>query len=1280
MRLRRVIRVVLPLAAVGFAFLVARHFYLGWIADLRSPGGPLDGRTPGLKEGAEEIHAKPFRHIVSENVDVTRRDKAGRTVMRFFADRIEHVSKTGSVVTRPRIQHFSKGGETIALAGDEAEIVRTRPEGLSLDDIQSGTIRGNVVLSHDRGTPDDSLDDVFVTLDELTFDNQAYEMATDGPVVLVSSDMDLTARRMRIAIDRETGRVSAMTFAEDIMATFARGDRLRMDLLKAPNGLPREAPAAGTGEPAAPEEASPGEVPASGRPAGPAASPPPPAPAGPTPAAAGKDDARETWRIDLAGDVDARQLDQRLLCDRLRLYSETAAPSPRPAPAKAADGELGTRNSELGTQALRSAQGDSDRSREAQGALAQAPAPQAQGLGPPAPDAPPLIVIADGPLTITPMDAAERQALGDAVHEVSAVGRPAVVLDGRLRAEGAEIVYNTRSGRGRMDGKDEPILIEEPDRLRVAGGRLEFERDPAAARLVGRGDLKARVATQGLTGVRPRAGEAEAPAALEAAWEDQMRLAFYPLAADAPAGSVPEIRRAEFHGQAAVKQEDGTLRGDHLVIHFFPSEVRRYAIVMPKFGDGASAARILDWKVKAGDKIDKGAVLAVVQAEPPADAPPTAGLLPAPAPPAAPPGLGAPGPAAGLPPAPAPPTAAAPPPAGAPAPPAAPKPLKAELRSSRDGRILTLERAVGDVVPFGRVILHLEARSTQAVERLVGQGDVFIQRQGPADAEANKTPGVVSAGPPSGPSGKRHRVPFSPPAAPGPGPAEGLGQIGDIRCQDLDLGFARSPDGGSQPKELKAAGEVAIHDPKGRLRAEDLTVRFARDAGGRLDASFLEARGAVLIEREDLYAEGEYVKRDLAASRLVLEGKPAVARERDRRIAGESIEFLPAERKARARGRGQIEMPASTDLRGQEVREPRTLRIQWTQGMYLEDARNFASFDGGVVATVGPALLECERLWVCFKDRPDSAGAAPGPAGAAPGPPGNAASAARNAERGTRNVERAAAAASDADPIRAKAIERVLAEGTVHAVEQPLDDDGAVRLRMEMTGQDLTYLQEDRKAYMRKPGRLAILARDPPEGGRRGPGLSPEEAAAAREGVPPPGYSWTTVSWADRMAYDDSAGQAYFKGNVDAAYAGRSVPLAVPAGARREASRVRIASETLQIAFDRQEVPTGRPQAVTAGPADPLGQRMDLKALVADEGVRMWFDERRGSGHRLVYQGPPEEIVRVLSGPAGLARFWQENEAKQEFGALVAQTITYYPATGRVETIGQRLLSGAAGP
>ena len=83
-------------------------------------------------------------------------------------------------------------------------------------------------MVHDRGTPDDHTDDIVANLDQISFNNDTFELSTDGPVVLVSMDMQMTARKMRVALDRTTRRLSTMTFLEDIRLSMDVGDKARL--------------------------------------------------------------------------------------------------------------------------------------------------------------------------------------------------------------------------------------------------------------------------------------------------------------------------------------------------------------------------------------------------------------------------------------------------------------------------------------------------------------------------------------------------------------------------------------------------------------------------------------------------------------------------------------------------------------------------------------------------------------------------------------------------------------------------------------------------------------------------------------------------------------------------------------------------------------------------------------------------------------------------------------------------------------------------------------------
>jgi hypothetical protein len=132
---------------------------------------------------------------------------------------------------------------------------------------------------------------------------------------------------------------------------------------------------------------------------------------------------------------------------------------------------------------------------------------------------------------------------------------------------------------------------------------------------------------------------------------------------------------------------------------------------------------------------------------------------------------------------------------------------------------------------------------------------------------------------------------------------------------------------------------------------------------------------------------------------------------------------------------------------------------------------------------------------------------------------------------------------------------------------------------------------------------------------------------------------------------------------------------------------VRLESADLQAIFSEKPAPEAAgaaqppqpgapkpPQPEPTQPAKPdvpREERMAVEKILADGGVRLWVDDRRGTCERLVYQRDPEEI-RLYRGMDDWARLWQQNEASQEFGEIVARVISFVPATGRINVVEQQ--------
>ena len=1067
MTFRRVMLVVLPLLGATFVFMVLRYVYIDWESSLVRRQTIPGQETLTVPVGRVEMPtSKGALHEKSTNVNLVRKDKQGRLEMLFRADSLDHPEANKTDIERPQLQFFTRNNEIITLMADRGTM--TSKAGLAnIADIETGILTGHVVIVHDRGTPDDHSDDIYISVEDLKFNNETYELSTDGPVILVGLEMSLSARRMRLTLDRHTRRINTMTFMEDIFASLEAGNKLASFMGPPQEGKPAAAPAA----------------------KGPSAA------GAATPAA--EAERGEFWRIDLAGDVDAQQAAQRLTCDHFVFYNASGGGQ------KAPPAETGKKPD------------------AAKKTLAEEPETRPEGwarnhakfLQPDAP--PPLVVVADGPLIITPVDAAERKAHAEEMGLAVAIGNPVTVDDAQTHIVGSDVRYNRNTGWGSVVGKGAPMLLEQPGRLRLTGDRLDFDRRQLTAEVQGEGQLRALVQAASLSGSQksktPAPGAApEPPSTLEASWTRGMRLDFYRLPTEDRSG-MGEIRRAAFHGGALLKQQDGTLKGDDLTIDFFK----------PEAGRG------------------------------------------------------------------------------------------------------------------------------QAVERLVGHGDVFLKNQ-----------------PPEG----------QPPPADGSKPSSKLA-IGDITCQDLDIAFIRDAAGSTQPKELKANGAkasrkaeerlVVINDPQGKIQAQDLTVTFGTNEKGNREAQFLDAIGEVNIQREDLNAEGDHVRRNLEDGTILLEGRPARAKRGQTRIVGPRIDFSQADGRAVVRGAGELEMPASTDLRGRPRAKAEPMLVRWRNGMLFEDKRNFAQFDGAVRAFTGGSRLAYERLWIYFADRPDKPADTKPRATVAVVPAMATAAAPAGKEKAKPD------AGGMQDLFGRKSLIRVLAEKDVHAVDQQLADDKTLRYQMEMDGDNLTYLEENRKAYIRGPGRLKILSREKERAGASAtPGLAPAAVDAVWQGGVPEGYARTDATWADSMAYDGGTDRAYFKGNVEVVHTGRGAPGAT--SSRRLPGGTRIKSDDLQVVFAEKkpaEPGAAAPAQVSAEP--PREERMSVEKLIADGGVHLWVNDRQGTAERLIYQREPE-LLRLYRGAEDWARLWRENEATQEYESIVARTITYEPTSGRVDVVDQQ--------
>jgi lipopolysaccharide export system protein LptC len=581
--------VVLPLMATVFVFMVIRWVYHDWEASLTIPVMESAGR-PDMLEGKAGMPLAPsLVHTVTNNLDLKRYDHEGRLESRFLADSLTHETEKTCDIVRPQLQYFTQNGEIITVLADNGRLL-TDGALTDLDHIQSGVMWGHVIMIHDNGTPDDHSDDILIDMDDIKFNNEASELSTDGPVLMVGLEMQLTASKMRITLDPKTRKPTTIQFLENIRITLESGDKMER-LMPAGGASSAPVPAAKTPKAAPPKPAVP-----------PAAAP------GKTKSAPGKTPSSpppDLWRIDILGNIEARKQDQGLTGERLTLFNRAAKTTPGSG-AGADQKKSGSGKAAAGTRTVT----EPPVAPEGREGAAEAAARFLKPGGPP-----PMIISATGPLIITPVTAAERPTMAaefkiaeaDVPNFVLATGSRVVVENGPTRIVGDEVRFNTQTNSGSVIGKETPFQLDDPARmLHLTGMILNFNNSVSeahpypTAEVQGEGRLMAQT-TGGSLSVSgrskpPVAGQPAAqapvkpPETLDATWTHDMQLEFYSVPANlmgkgsdagatpattttsTGAGSSGEIRSAVFHGQAVVKQGDAIMKGNTLATDFFAPE------------------------------------------------------------------------------------------------------------------------------------------------------------------------------------------------------------------------------------------------------------------------------------------------------------------------------------------------------------------------------------------------------------------------------------------------------------------------------------------------------------------------------------------------------------------------------------------------------------------------------------------------------------------------------------------------------------------------------------
>lgn len=196
-------RIVLPLGVfIAILAVVLVYWKVAGGEDTSEPKTSLDYAEP-----PEVDKTTPKRGLDTSGgvgLDYKHRDKHGNLVARCQAESWDKQSKTVFLLNKPVVTFYTKDGKTISLRGDKA---RVQGEEISRSvKVLQGTITGDVLLTVDISEertdvplaqrPEDKLE---IYLDFAEFDNDSLQIESEGPVTLLSKDIDLYGEGLSLA-------------------------------------------------------------------------------------------------------------------------------------------------------------------------------------------------------------------------------------------------------------------------------------------------------------------------------------------------------------------------------------------------------------------------------------------------------------------------------------------------------------------------------------------------------------------------------------------------------------------------------------------------------------------------------------------------------------------------------------------------------------------------------------------------------------------------------------------------------------------------------------------------------------------------------------------------------------------------------------------------------------------------------------------------------------------------------------------------------------------------
>ncbi|MBS3820835.1 MAG: hypothetical protein KGY81_03635 [Phycisphaerae bacterium] len=232
-----------------------------------------------------------------------------------------------------------------------------------------------------------------------------------------------------------------------------------------------------------------------------------------------------------------------------------------------------------------------------------------------------------------------------------------------------------------------------------------------------------------------------------------------------------------------------------------------------------------------------------------------------------------------------------------------------------------------------------------------------------------------------------------------------------VKCERLGVQFETTETGSTYPSQADASGNVQARQEGSNIVAQNATVWFrpvagegAQDAadddapaddqdpdgpmaavsGARVEATRLLASGKVSIKDKPTandparFVQADRLDADLLNRRATLVGKPARMKEGPNKIVGEEIVFrevaenqvggqdAPRVPMVDVRGAGSLEFFTDQGMGGEELRQPRHMRVKWTRSMAYDGQAGRATFDGGVALDSGDDEMRASRMTLHF--------------------------------------------------------------------------------------------------------------------------------------------------------------------------------------------------------------------------------------------------------------------------------------------------------------------------